>query len=109
MAKPNFLDPSSELTVGALSATLVYSIFAINAPNLADVRYAEPGNTNTYKSVNTATYTAAATVAALAILSKSPTVFIIGGAMTLFEAWKYHFANFGNHGSQEAPTVSTTS
>lgn len=99
------LDPSSQLMVGALSATLVYSIFALNAPNLADVRADEPGNTNTYKAVNTATYTAAGTVAALALLSKSPTVFIIGGAMTLFETWKYHTANFGKNGSTETPTL----
>ena len=88
------LRPEGELTIGALSATIVYSIFALNAPNLADVRADQP-SMNTYKSVNTATFTSAAVVSGLALLSKSPTVLVIGGAMTLFEAWKYHFHNFG--------------
>lgn len=88
------LKPEGELTVGALSATIVYSIFALNAPNLADVRADQP-SMNTYKAVNTATFTSAAVVSGLALLSKSPTVLVIGGAMTLFEAWKYHFHNFG--------------
>lgn len=95
------LKPSDELVVGGLSATIVYAIFAINAPNLADVRYDQPGNMNTYKSVNTATWTATAVVASLSLLAKSPTVFIIGGAMILAETWKHHFANFGRHGAQE--------
>lgn len=95
------LKPSEELTVSAISATLVYAIFSLNAPNLADVRADKPGNTNTYKSVNTATWSSAAVVSAVALLSKSPTVFIVGGAMTLLEAWKHHFANFGKHGAQE--------
>lgn len=104
----NFLDPTSEITVSALSATLVYSVFNLNAPSLSDVRYDEPGNTNTYKSVNQATWTSAAMVAGLALLTKSPTVAIIGGAMTLFETWKYHYANFAKQGSQEAPTLATS-
>lgn len=109
MARVNFLDPSSQLMVGALTGGLVYSIYALNTPNLADVRHDTPGNTNTYKATNTAMYTAAGTVAALAILSKSPTVAIIGGLVILAETWKLHFANFGSQGSQEAPTVATTS
>jgi hypothetical protein len=105
MAKLINLDPSSQLVIAGLTGTLVYSIFSLNAPNLADVRHDTPGNTNTYKSVNTATFTAAGTVAAIALISKSPTVWVIGGAMTLFEAWKYHAANFSSHGAQDNPTL----
>jgi hypothetical protein len=99
MAK--LLKPSEELTVSAISATLVYAIFSLNAPNLADVRADQPNNMNTYKSVNTATWTSAAVVSGVALLSKSPTVFVVGGIMTLIEAWKHHFANFGTNGTQE--------
>ena len=95
------LKPSDEIVVSGLSATIVYAIFANNVPNLADVRHDQPGNTNTYKAVNTATWTSVAVVASIALLSKSPTVFIVGGAMTLLETWKHHFANFGSHGANE--------
>jgi hypothetical protein len=103
------LKPDSELLVGGMAATIVYSIFAINAPNLSDVRADSPENgnqTNTYKSVNTATWTAAAVTAGLALLSKSPTVFVIGGVMTLAEAWKHHFANFGSSPAKDAAVTS---
>lgn len=90
-----------QLITAGLSATVVYSIFALNAPNLADVRADEPGNTNTYKAVNTATWTAAGVSAGLALLAKSPTVFVVGGVLILIETWKYHAANFGGKGDRQ--------
>jgi hypothetical protein len=98
------IKPDSELIVGGLAATVVYSIFQLNTPNMADVR-ADEANTNTYKSTNTATFTAAAVVAGLALLTKSPTVLVIGGSLTLFEAWKMHFANFGTSAAKEAASL----
>lgn len=95
------LKPSEELTIGALSATIVYAVFQVGAPNLADVRFDQPGNMNTYKAVNNATWTSTVIIGSLALLSKSPTVFIIGGGMILLETWKHHAANFGKHGAQE--------
>ena len=92
------IKPETELLIGTAVAGIVYGIFAQGAPNLADVRADEP-NMNTYKAVNTATITAAGVVGALGLLSRSPTVFIIGGAMTVFEAWKYHAHNFGGSAS----------
>jgi hypothetical protein len=100
MAATVNLKPEGELTVGALSVAIVYSIFSLNVPNLADVRADQP-NKNTYKSTNTATYTAAAVVAGLALLTKSPTVLVVGGTMTLFETWKYHCANLGAGSSKD--------
>jgi hypothetical protein len=95
------LKPSDELVVGATSIAIVYAIFAQSTPNLADVRADMPGNHNTYSSVKLATVTSIAAVGSLALISKSPTVFTIGGAMILFESWKYHFANFGRNGAAE--------
>jgi len=94
------LKPDSELVIGVGVAAVVYAIFSQNAPNLADVRADDAGNHNTYKSVNTATLTATGVVGGLAVLAKSPTVMIIGGAMILLETWKYHFANYGSHRGQ---------
>lgn len=95
------LKPENELIISGLGITIVYAIFALNTPNLADVRHDEPGNMNTYKSVNIATWTSVAVISALALLGKSHTVFVAGGVMTLFETWKQHYANFGAYGSQE--------
>lgn len=105
MAIGSVLDPKSTILVSGLSATIVYAIFAMDTPSYADVRYDEPGNTNTFRSTKTATLTSAAVVSGLALLSQEPMVFIVGGTMILIEAWKYHAANFGQHGAQEAPTI----
>lgn len=95
------LKPSEEIQVAGLSAAIVYGIFSLNTPNLADVRYDVPGNKNTYKAVNNATWTSAVVIASIALLAKSPTVWIVGGGMILLESWKHHYANFGVHGAQE--------
>lgn len=95
------LKPSDELIVGATSVSLVYIIFAQGCPNLADIRADKPGNVNTHKSVKLSAITATAAVGSLALIAKSPTVFVIGGAMILFETWKNHFANYARNGTEE--------
>jgi hypothetical protein len=97
----SLLKPSEEIQVAGLSAAIVYGIFALNAPNLADVRYDVPGNKNTYKAVNDATWTSTVVIGAIALLAKSPTIWIVGGGMILLETWKHHYANFGVHGAQD--------
>jgi hypothetical protein len=52
-----------------------------------------------------AAITSIAAVGALALLSKSPTVFTIGGAMVIFETWKYHYANFSADGTTDPTTT----
>jgi len=97
----SLLKPSEEIQVAGLSAAVVYGIFSLNTPNLADVRFDVPGNVNTYKAVNNATWTSTIVIGALALLAKSPTVWIVGGGMILLETWKHHYANYGVHGAQE--------
>jgi hypothetical protein len=87
------LKPNEEIQVSALSAAVVYGIFQVNAPNLADVRASRPGNAHVHGSVKTAAWTATAVTAGLALLAKSPTIFIVGGVMTVIESWKYFHAN----------------
>lgn len=90
------LKPSEEIQVSALSAAVVYGIWQLNAPSLADVKASAPGgaaSVNTHKSVKTAVWTSTAVIAGISILAKSPTVFIVGGALTVLEAWKYYHAN----------------
>jgi len=97
----NVLKPSDELIVGATAVSLVYAIYAQGIPPYADVRADDRGNMNTYKSTKMAAITSIAAVGALSLLAKSPTVFTIGGAMIIFETWKYHYANMGVDGTRE--------
>lgn len=87
------LKPSEEIQTSALAAAVVYGIFQLNAPNLADVKAAPPGNAIAHGSVKTAAWTSATIVAGLALLAKSPTIFVVGSAMVVAESWKYFHAN----------------
>lgn len=90
------LKPNEQIIVSAAVGTAVYGIFALNAPNLADVKASQPGgalSVNTHKSVKIAVWTSAVLVSSLAILAKDPAVFIVGGLITSVEGWKYYHAN----------------
>lgn len=98
---PVRLKASEELIVAATGITLVFAIYNNGLPNFADIRADQPGNVNTHKSTKMAAITSTAAVGSLALIAKSPSVFIIGAATILFETWKYHFANYGANGTQE--------
>lgn len=107
------LKPSEEVIVSAFTATAVYAIFQLNAPNLADVKASAPGgaaSVNTHKSVKTAVWTSALLVSALALLGRSPTVYVVGGLVTAVEGWKYYHANATDAatGAVVAPGAATT-
>jgi hypothetical protein len=90
------LKPNEQIIVSAATATAVFAIFQLNAPNLSDVKASAPGgaaSVNTHKSVKTAVWTAAAFVSGLAILAKDPAIFIVGGLITAVEGWKFYAAN----------------
>ena len=90
------LKPNEQIIVAAATATAVYGIFQLNAPNLADVKASAPGgaaSVNTHKSVKTAVWTSAAFVSGLAILAKDPAIYIVGGLMVAVEGWKFYHAN----------------
>lgn len=90
------LKPNEQIIVSAATATAVFAIFQLNAPNLADVKASAPGGAgslNTHSSVKTAVWTSAAFVSGLAILAKDPAIFIVGGLLTAVEGWKYYTAN----------------
>jgi hypothetical protein len=90
------LKPNEEIQIAALSAAVVYGVFQLDAPSLSDVKGAPEGNTTVHGSVKEAAWTATAVTAGLALLAKSPTIFIVGAAMTIVESWKYFHANTTN-------------
>jgi hypothetical protein len=98
------LKPSEELQVSALTTALVYGIWQLNAPNLSSVKAAQPNNSTVHSSVKTAAWTSAVVTAGIALLAKSPTVFIVGGAVTVLESWKYYHGN-ATHPQTGAVTI----
>lgn len=87
------LKPNEEVMTSAAVLAVVYAIFEMQAPNLADVRAAQPGNANVHTSVKGAAWEATAVVAGISLLSRSPTIFVVGGLATSVLAWHFYHAN----------------
>ena len=88
------LKPETSLTIAALTAITVYGIFQVEVgASLSDIKASNPHNTVIQGTVTQAAWTSAAVVAGIALLSKDPTIFIVGGAVAAGLTWKYKHAN----------------
>lgn len=90
------LKPDVSLSVAVATGTLVFAIYQTVTPSTADIRTADPGNHDVEASERQATWTAAAAVAGISLISKDPNPFIVGGAMIIAMAWSKRHANFVN-------------
>lgn len=90
------LTPEGKLGLALTSGVLVYGIFQIQMPSVTDVRMAEAGQQDVAAAERGATWMSAATVAGIALVSKSPEVFTIGGLITVALAWTYRHADMVN-------------
>lgn len=87
------LKPSEEVVAASFAVAAVLAIFSNHTPNLADVKADAANNHNTRRSVRGAILTSAAVVSGIALLGKSPAVYIIGGAVIAIEGFQYAHAN----------------
>lgn len=87
------LKPEVSIPVALATGTLVWAIYSNATPTIADVRVAEPGNTDIESSRKLAAWTSAAAVAGISLIAKDPTPFILGGAMVITLDWWHRHAN----------------
>lgn len=90
------LTPDGKLGLGLTSGVLVYGIFQIQMPSATDVRMAESGQADVQGAERGATWMSAAVVSGIALVAKSPEVFVIGGLFTVGLAWVYRHADMVN-------------
>lgn len=90
------LKPEVSLTVALATGTLVYAIYSNATPTLADIRTADQYNQDITSAERGATWTAAAAVSGISLVSKDPGPFIVGGAMLIAMAWFHRHANAVN-------------
>jgi hypothetical protein len=77
------LKPSEEIIAATFGVTAVVGIFANMTPNMGDVRADTVNGSNnpvTHKSTRAAAITSAIIVSGMALLGKSPSVFVAGAA-----------------------------
>lgn len=90
------LKPEVSLTVALATGTLVYAIYSNATPTLADIRSADQYNADLNGSRKGASWTAAAAVAGISLVSKDPGPFIVGGAMVIAMDWFHRHADAVN-------------
>jgi hypothetical protein len=88
--------PETSLTIGLATAAMVVGIYQYSMPGIADVRSAGQNDPTIASTEKSATWIAAAVVSGVSLLAKDPTVFILGGAVTMALAWHYRHANAVN-------------
>jgi hypothetical protein len=90
------LKPSEEIIAATFGVTAVVGIFANMTPNSADVRADSVNGSNNpsvHSSTRAAAITSAAIVSGIALLAKSPAVFVAGGASIVILAVASWHAN----------------
>lgn len=93
--------PEASVAAGLGAAALVYAIYDMSLPPLADVRTLDSGNRDVQGSERVATAVSGALVAGLGLMTGDATVFVIGGAMVIAMAWMYR------HADQVSPLTGT--
>ena len=112
------LKAEASLTVALATGTLVYAIFQNATPTIADQRSVDQFNADLESAERQASWTAAAAVAGISLISRDPNPFIFGGAMVIVLAWAHRHADMVNpltgkasverrepHGAQVPPAL----
>ena len=90
------LRPEASLMTALAVGTVVFAIHSNATPTMADVRVGEPNDDNIAQSERAASWLSAGVVAGISLITKDPTVFIIGGMMVVGMAWWTRHANSVN-------------
>ncbi len=90
------LGREASLGVGLACAALVWGVYNVALPTVADVRVGEPEDSDAGAAERTATWASAAAVSAVSLIAKDATVFILGGSMVVLMSLWYRHANFFN-------------
>lgn len=90
------LKPEGSIMAGLACGAVVYGIHANANPTMSDIRSLDKGNADVAKSERAATALSAAVVAGISLIAKDPTIFVIGGVITVAMAWWTRHANTVN-------------
>lgn len=92
----SLLKPEISIPAALALGVAVYGIFQVNLPSITEVRAADMDNTDVAGAERAATWEAAGLVSTISLIAKDPTIFMVGGLITVALAWKYRHANAVN-------------
>lgn len=87
------LRPEVSLPVGLATAAVVYVVYDHALPNITDARVGGMNDDHLWAAEKQASIVSVAVVGGISLIAKDPTVFIIGGLMTIALSWWHRHAN----------------
>lgn len=87
------MKPDSEISIALATGVMAYASYQMALPAVADIRTLEPNNKDVQSSERVAAWTAAGLVSLVALLTKSPAVFTVGGAVVVAASWTTRHAD----------------
>lgn len=87
------LKPDAEISIALATGVMAYASYQFALPSMADVRSLEPNNKDIQSSERVAAWTAAGIVSVVALVTKSPSVFMIGGLVVIGTSWTTRHAD----------------
>ena len=99
----SLLKPEASVIAGVAAAAMAVGIYQNDLPTLAECRTSEPGDDDLTGAERAATWKAAAVVAGVSLLTKDPTIFVIGGLAVIALAWSHKYAAELDPISQRVP------
>lgn len=87
------LKPDAEISIALATGVAAYSAYQFALPSMADVRSLEPNNTDIQSSERVAAWTAAGIVSVISLITKSPSVFMVGGLVVIATSWTVRHAD----------------
>ena len=83
----------SEVSIALATGVLAYGSYQMALPTVADVRSLEKGNADIQGAERTAAWVSAVLVSGVALITKSPSVFVVGGAVVIAASWMTRHAD----------------
>lgn len=99
------MKPDTEVSIALATSVMAYGAYQMALPSTADIRSLEPGNKDIQAAERTAAWVAAAGVSFVALITKSPSVFVLGGATVIASSWMARHADAVSNVSKKAGSL----
>jgi hypothetical protein len=87
------LKAEASLATGLATAVIVWAVHQNATPTMAEIRLSPRGDTDIDAARRQASWTAGAIVAAISLIARDATVFVIGGGMVVLLDWWARYTN----------------
>jgi len=99
------LKADAEVSIALATSVMAYGAYQLAVPRVADVRSLEPNNADIGSAERTAAWVSAGLVSFVALITKSPNTFILGGATVIAASWMTRHANLVSNVSKKAGSL----